>query len=82
MYSIPPQLLADDFDAVDREVVFSPSDNVQTHCFTVSVRHDRTVEQDETFFLASSSNDPQVILDPQYAHFTITDRDGESYFVV
>lgn len=68
--------LAEDFDAIAKEVIFAAGAN-QSYCFNVSVRPDKFVERTEQFSLLLSSNSERVTIAPNRARFTIVDEDGK-----
>lgn len=61
---------------VDHNLVFL-SGGSSEQCLTVTVLHDRLVEEEEHFTLSASSDDLRLTLQPRTVNFTITDEDGK-----
>ena len=66
----------DDYEAVNSELTFeSTRDRV---CVTIVIEDDDLLENTEEFQLMLTTNEDQVILDPDAAVVSISDTDGRS----
>ena len=64
----------DDYEAVNSELTFeSTRDRV---CVTIVIEDDDLLENTEEFQLMLTTNEDQVILDPDAAFVSISDTDG------
>ena len=71
----------DDYSALQSLLTFTPGVNVS--CATVvPIIDDAVVEDNQTFNVVLSTEDPNVLLDPASATVTIVDNDGEIAYLL
>ena len=69
-----------DYTAVNSVMTFTPANQRQLQCVTISVADDLICEADETFScqLTSTEDPSEVNLNPSFGLVTIVDNDGKS----
>ena len=71
----------DDYSALQNLLTFTPGVNVS--CTTVvPIIDDAVLEDNQTFSIVLSTEDPDVLLDPASAIVTIIDNDGEIAYLL
>ena len=71
----------DDYSALQNPLTFTPGVNVS--CATVvPIIDDAVLEDNQTFGVVLSTEDPNVLFDPASASVTIVDNDGEIAYLL
>lgn len=66
-----------DYQPLSIVSTFTPSNQDQLICFTVVVRDDDIVEENELLYISLSSEDPSVQISPEMSQLQIIILDGD-----